>query len=56
MSSMPHLLLVDDDEDLLSLLTNFFRKHSHTVSTASDGPTMFAVLEKHPTPRYHSDS
>jgi len=48
MSSMPHLLLVDDDEDLLSLLTNFFRKHAHTVSTASDGPTMFAVLEKHP--------
>ena len=45
---MPHLLLVDDDEDLLSLLTNFFRRHAHTVSSASDGPTMFAVLEKHP--------
>jgi DNA-binding response OmpR family regulator len=45
---MPHLLLVDDDEDLLSLLTNFFRKHAHTVSTAADGPAMFAVLEKHP--------
>jgi two-component system OmpR family response regulator len=48
MSSMPHLLLVDDDEDLLSLLTNFFRKHAHTVSTAADGPAMFGVLEKHP--------
>jgi two-component system OmpR family response regulator len=44
---MPHLLLVDDDEDILSLLTNFFRKHSHTVSVAADGAAMFAALEKH---------
>jgi two-component system OmpR family response regulator len=43
---MPHLLLVDDDEDLLSLLTNFFRKHAHTVSVAPDAAAMFAVLEK----------
>src|SRR5260221_550099 len=28
MLPMPHLLLVDDDEDILSLLTSFFRKHS----------------------------
>ena len=45
---MPHLLLVDDDEDILSLLTNFFRKHSHTVSVAQDGAAMFATLEKQP--------
>jgi two-component system, OmpR family, response regulator len=44
---MPHLLLVDDDDDILSLLTNFFRKHGHTVSVAQDGDTMFAALEKH---------
>jgi two-component system OmpR family response regulator len=44
---MPHLLLVDDDEDILSLLTNFFRKHSHTISVAADGTAMFAALEKH---------
>jgi two-component system OmpR family response regulator len=43
---MPHLLLVDDDEDILSLLTNFFRKHGHTVSVAADGTAMFAALEK----------
>ena len=28
---MPHLLLVDDDEDILALLTSFFRQHSHIV-------------------------
>jgi two-component system, OmpR family, response regulator len=48
MHSMPHLLLVDDDEDILSLLTNFFRKHGHVVSVAADGEGMFAALEKHP--------
>jgi len=45
---MSHLLLVDDDEDILSLLTNFFRKHGHIVSTAASGMEMFAALEKHP--------
>src|SRR5882724_12478583 len=48
MLSMPHLLLVDDDEDILSLLTNFFRKHSHAVSVAQNGAAMFAALEKQP--------
>lgn len=41
---MPHLLIVDDDEDILSLLTAFFRKHGCEVSTAPDGAAMFAVL------------
>ena len=45
---MPHLLLVDDDEDILSLLTNFFSKHSHSVSVAQNGAAMFAALEKQP--------
>jgi two-component system OmpR family response regulator len=47
MDSMPHLLIVDDDEDILSLLTAFFRKHGYTASVAEDGNAMFAVLEKH---------
>jgi two-component system, OmpR family, response regulator len=47
MHSMPQLLLVDDDEDILSLLTNFFRKHGHVVHVAPDGEGMFAALEKH---------
>ena len=45
---MPHLLLVDDDEDILSLLTSFFHKHSHTVSVAQNGAAMFAALEREP--------
>ncbi|MDB6085024.1 MAG: two component transcriptional regulator, winged helix family [Gammaproteobacteria bacterium] len=43
---MPRLLLVDDDEDILSLLTDFFRKHSHVVSVARNGVAMFDALEK----------
>jgi len=42
---MPHLLIVDDDTEILSLLTDFFRKHSHTVSVAETGTAMFAAIE-----------
>jgi two-component system, OmpR family, response regulator len=48
MDSMPHLLLVDDDEDILSLLTTFFRKHGHAVTVAQDGNGMFVALERNP--------
>lgn len=41
---MPHLLLVDDDEDILSLLTTFFRRHGHEVTTAQDGTAMFRTI------------
>ncbi|HWK48040.1 MAG TPA: response regulator, partial [Stellaceae bacterium] len=41
---MPHLLLVDDDEEILSLLTDFFRKHGHTVAVATNGTAMFEAL------------
>jgi two-component system OmpR family response regulator len=44
---VPHLLIVDDDEDILSLLTNFFHKHSHTVTIAADGAAMSRALEEH---------
>ena len=44
---MPHLLLVDDDADILSLLTNFFRKHGHSASVAANGTEMFAALKAH---------
>src|SRR6267142_1352058 len=47
MTSVPYLLIVDDDEDILSLLTKFFRKHSHPVTVAADGAAMFAALEEH---------
>jgi two-component system OmpR family response regulator len=43
---MSHLLLVDDDEEILSLLTSFFRKHAHGVSVATNGSGMYEALEK----------
>jgi len=48
MTSTPHLLCVDDDTDILALLTNFFRKHSHIVSTATNSTEMFAILKNQP--------
>ncbi|MDE1147433.1 MAG: response regulator [Azospirillaceae bacterium] len=48
MMPMPTLLLVDDDEDILSLLTLFFRKHGYTVVVAEDGPGMDAALAAGP--------
>jgi two-component system OmpR family response regulator len=48
MTSVPRLLLVDDDEDILFLLTTFFRKHGYDVSIAEDGAAMFAVLDDKP--------
>jgi two-component system OmpR family response regulator len=42
---MPHILVVDDEEDILSLLTEFFRKHGHPVTAATSGTAMFAALE-----------
>lgn len=43
---MPHILLVDDDKDILSLLTAFFRKYGHEVSPVENGAAMFEVLGK----------
>lgn len=42
---MPHVLVVDDEEDIRSLLTGFFRKHGHDVSVATDGQSLFAALD-----------
>jgi len=47
MMAAPHILVVDDDEDILSLLTGFFRRHAHSVSVAAGGAAMFAALETH---------
>src|ERR1700737_66824 len=46
MNAVPHLLIVDDDEDILSLLTSFFSKHCHPVTVAADGAAMFAAREE----------
>src|ERR1700757_416172 len=46
MVTVVHVLIVDDDEDILSLLTNFFCKHGHTASVAQSSAAMYAALEK----------
>ena len=46
MIPLPHILVVDDDEEILSLLTGFFRRHAHAVTVAADGAGMFAALER----------
>lgn len=45
---MPHLLIVDDDDDIRSLLTGFFQKHAYAVTAAKDGAGMFAALDRQP--------
>ena len=47
MTSVPHILVVDDDEEILSLLTAFFQKHAHPVTVAVSGAAMFEALEAH---------
>ena len=46
MTTMPRLLLVDDDGEVLDLLTRFFRQHGYDVAAAPDGAAMFAHLEQ----------
>ena len=45
MASGTRLLIVDDDPDILSLLTKFFRKHSFIVSVAANGEEMVKALD-----------
>lgn len=46
MIATPHLLIVDDDDDIRSLLTEFFHKHAFGVSVAADGVGLFAALAR----------
>jgi two-component system OmpR family response regulator len=48
MTAMPHILVVDDEDDILSLLAAFFRKHAYPVTIAADGEAMFAALNAEP--------
>jgi DNA-binding response OmpR family regulator len=43
------VLVVDDDEDIVSLMRDFLEAEGFAVATASDGPSAFAALERVPT-------
>jgi two-component system OmpR family response regulator len=45
MERLPHILVVDDDRDICSLLSQFLARHSFRVSAARDGEEMFKLLE-----------
>jgi two-component system OmpR family response regulator len=43
---MTRLLLVDDDTDILELLTKFLRQHGFETAAASDGAAALALLQQ----------
>src|SRR3954468_22043447 len=46
--TLPHLLIVDDDREILALVTRYFGSHGFRVSDASDGTAMRAVIAAEP--------
>jgi len=44
MDRTPHILVVDDDREICSLLSQFLARHGCRVSSARDGTAMFKVL------------
>jgi two-component system OmpR family response regulator len=45
MDKQPHLLVVDDDREIRTLISQFLTKHGYRVSSAKDGLEMMKVLE-----------
>src|SRR3984957_763975 len=45
MNAAPHLLIVDDDKELCSLLSKFLSRHGYRVSVAHNGSEMASTLE-----------
>lgn len=43
---MSHLLIVDDDVEVLDLLQKFLRQHGYEVDVASDGEGLWQALER----------
>jgi len=46
METEPHLLVVDDDREIRTLLGDYLKKNGYQVSLASDGNQMRAILEE----------
>jgi CheY-like chemotaxis protein len=47
---MAHLLLVDDDDDIVEIYAGFLRSEGHVVSTASTGEEGLRALRAAPLP------
>ena len=45
MDKQPHLLVVDDDREIRTLISQFLTRHGYRVSSARDGAEMMQVLE-----------
>ncbi|HLZ74794.1 response regulator [Phenylobacterium sp.] len=45
MNRTPHIMVVDDDEQICSLLSKFLARYDYRVTTARDGKQMFRALE-----------
>ena len=46
--TLPHLLIVDDDQEILALVARYFGSHGFQVSSASDGIAMRTVIAAQP--------
>jgi two-component system OmpR family response regulator len=44
MDGTPHILIVDDDTDILTMLSQFLTRNCYRVSTAGDGAAMTRVM------------
>jgi DNA-binding response OmpR family regulator len=44
LASQPHLLIVDDDAEIVALISRYFDTHGFRVSTAHDGAAMRAAI------------
>lgn len=45
MAREPHILVVDDDREIRSLVAQFLKRHGFRVDTAADGAAMFRMLD-----------
>jgi two-component system, OmpR family, response regulator len=48
MAEKKHILVVDDDREIGSLLSDFLSNYNYQVSVVYDGKSLFEALDKHP--------
>jgi len=48
MAFEPHILIVDDDNEICQLVARFLEPHGFRVTSAGDGPSMRAALQREP--------